>query len=151
MYLKFDLSVYKMTYMWCWLPSNSLTSVIYSDFEVHGAISLSISVHAQSIGTQKSLVIKFWDGNREKVKKVSVLGEKTFLWKTTCILFLPSIIVLVILISWFWSGSILILPRSASIVVFISYRISYLSCTVQRISWTSCIVSIVYPIHCNPS
>ena len=31
MYLKLDLSMYKVSFMWCWLPSNCLTSVIYQD------------------------------------------------------------------------------------------------------------------------
>ena len=31
MYSKFDLSMYKMSCMRCWLPSNSLNTVIYQD------------------------------------------------------------------------------------------------------------------------
>ena len=69
MYLKFDLSVYEMSCMQCWLPSNSLNYGIYRDllsFQV--CIELS---HFPSMCMRKTLKLK--EIYKENLKKVSIL------------------------------------------------------------------------------
>ena len=75
LYLKLDLSVYKMSCMRCWLPSNSFNSVIYqnlSSFQVYIELfPFSINAHARNIEAQKFLQRKFLESfDCEKVKEL---------------------------------------------------------------------------------
>ena len=70
MYSKFDLSVYKMSCVLCWL---SLTVKL-----------LSFTKDSHNIETQKCLLRTFGYWNCEKVKNFAVLGKRNFLMKKTC-------------------------------------------------------------------
>ena len=60
MYLKFDFSGYEMSCMRCWLPPNSINSVIYQDlssFHVHIELS-HLSSFQVYIESRKKIVVR---------------------------------------------------------------------------------------------
>jgi len=91
MYVKFDLSVYNVPCMWCWLHSNSLNPVIYQDLssfqgytELFHFPLMYIRKTTELKNFSKKVFWKFWYWNRGKVKAISVLGHKKLSNKKTC-------------------------------------------------------------------